>query len=46
MKANQKLPAVKRTRERKVGKILLKGRKPRTWSGFAPELCGVMSGPQ
>lgn len=45
MKATRKTQAPKRTRAPKSGKILLNGKKPRTWNGFAPELCGVMSGP-
>jgi hypothetical protein len=45
MKANRKIPAVKRTRASKPAKLLLNGEKPRSWNGFAPELCGVMSGP-
>jgi hypothetical protein len=45
MKTNRKVPAVKRPRVRRSGKLLLNGKKTRSWSGFSPELCGVMSGP-
>ena len=45
MKGTRKAPAPKRPRSTKSRKVLLNGKKPQTWSGFAPELCGVMSGP-
>jgi hypothetical protein len=45
MKANRKISAVKRPRAPKSGKLRLDGKKVRSWRGFAPELCGVMSGP-
>ena len=45
MKANRKVSAPKRTRGPKSGKLLLNEEKPRSWDGFAPEPCGVMSGP-
>ena len=45
MKANRKAQAPKRTRAPKSGKLLFNGKKSRAWAGFAPELCGVMSGP-
>ena len=45
MKATRKVPALKRARAAKSVKVLLDGKQPRARSGFAPELCGVMSGP-
>ena len=45
MKANRKVQAPKRSHAPKSGKLLLNRKKPLTWTGFAPELCGVMSGP-
>jgi hypothetical protein len=45
MKTGRKPQTPKRARAPKSGKLSINGKKPRGWNGFAPELCGVMSGP-
>ena len=44
VKANPKIKATKRTSVRKPAK-LANGRKWRLRGGFAPELCGIITGP-
>lgn len=45
MKANPAQAPKRRLRTRKLQPQRTNGVKSRRWAGFAPELCGVMSGP-
>lgn len=45
VKINPATAPKRRPRTRKSQPRPANGTKPKRWSGFAPELCGVMSGP-
>jgi hypothetical protein len=45
VKANPKIKATKRAPAGKTGKLRLTGKKSRLRGGFAPELCGIITGP-
>ena len=45
MKAKPNGSVVRRARAVKSPRRIANGAKAKRWSGFAPELCGVMTGP-
>ncbi len=46
MKTKVKTPAAKPSRVRKSVRRVVSKKTSSEWSGFAPELCGVMDGPK